>query len=271
MGHVEINGAPACVEALHRAATWNYGHFTSMQARRRTVAGLDLHLRRLREASADLFPERTPPADRTIVELIEHALGAARDASVRVTVLPAAADPTATDVMVSVSDPVPDTPGEPLRVRTIVYERELPHLKHVATMGLTYHYRAARRAGFDDVLFTTRNGQVSEGSVWNVAFWDGERVIWPDAPQLAGITMQVLRLGLKKLGVPYEQRRLSTAALAGMRAAAAVNSHCPNQPIAAVDDVALPDHRTLTGLLREAWQQVPWDTVAAGRQPGSDS
>jgi branched-subunit amino acid aminotransferase/4-amino-4-deoxychorismate lyase len=197
--------------------------------------------------------------------LIDHALGDKQDASVRVTVLPAVPDTARTDVMVSVSDPVPDTAQRPLRVRTVPYERELPHLKHVATMGLTYHYLKARGAGFDDALFARQDGRLSEGSVWNIAFWDGERVIWPDAPQLTGITMQVLRLGLEKLGVPHQERSLTSASLAGMRAAAAVNSHCPAQPIAAIDDINLPDLATLTTQLRQAWQAVPWDVLVPAR------
>lgn len=258
---MEINGASASVDEVHRAATWNYGHFTSMQVRSGTVAGLAFHLRRLREASAELFPDRAAPSDHTLVDLINHALGDKRNASVRVTVLPAALDTGGTAVMVSVSEPVPDTPKEPLRVRSVRYERELPHLKHVATMGLTYHYLQARRMGFDDALFIRRDGHLAEGSVWNIAFWDGERVIWPSAPQLTGITMQVLRLGLEKLGVPDEERSLTSASLVGMRAAAAVNSHCPAQPIASIDDFGLPEFAPLTTLLRRAWNEVSWDEL----------
>ncbi|SNY54905.1 aminotransferase class IV [Paractinoplanes atraurantiacus] len=253
MTYVEINGAPPSLEAVHRAATWNYGHFSSMQVRRRAVAGLELHLRRLREASAVLFPDATPPTDDTVVRLIGQALGDRQDASVRVTVLPGL------DVMVSISDPVADTPRAPLRVRTVVYERELPELKHVATMGLTYHSLQARRAGFDDVLFLGADGGVREGSVWNVVFSDGERVVWPEAPMLTGVTMQVLRRGLDKLGVPSERRGITS--LEGLRAAAAANSHCPAQPLASVDNRELPDHAPLTDLLWQAWREVTWDVI----------
>ncbi|KUL33019.1 aminotransferase class IV [Actinoplanes awajinensis] len=254
MAHVEIDGAPASLDALYRAATWNFGHFTSMQVRGRAVAGLEFHLRRLREASAVLFPGETPPADQRVLDLIGHALGAERDASVRVTVLPGAT------VMVSVAEPAPDAAQAPLRLRTITYERELPQLKHVATLGLTHHYLAARRDGFDDVLFAGRDGNVREGSVWNLVAFDGERVIWPDAPMLTGVTIQVLRRGLAKLGVPAEHRVLTTASLAGLSAAAA-NSHCPAQPIAAVDGTDLAAHEPLTGLLWRAWREVPWDEL----------
>ncbi|MFV2104740.1 aminotransferase class IV [Micromonospora sp. LOL_024] len=262
---VEINGAPASIDAVHRAATWNYGHYTCMQVRRRRVPGLALHLRRLREASAVLFPDTVAPSDSKIIELIEHALREEQDASVRVTVLPVLSNAAGTDVMVSVSEPVPDTARAPLRVMTVPYERELPGLKHVATMGLTHRCLEARRAGFDDVLFTGRDGNLREGSVWNVAFWDGEQVIWPEAPMLAGITMQVLRLGLRELGIPEQQRRLTSGSLTEMRAAAATNSHCPAQPIAAIDETVLREPEALTTLLRRAWQEAPWDTLHAAQ------
>ncbi|MEV4349515.1 aminotransferase class IV [Actinoplanes sp. NPDC049596] len=257
MTHVEINGAGASVEAVHRAATWNYGHFTSMQVRGGAVAGLGFHLRRLREASAVLFPGDVPPADEAVVEFIRHALGERPDASVRVTVLPGP------DVMVSVSDPVPEDGRPPLRVRSVVYERELPELKHVATLGLTYHQLEARRAGFDDALFVGSDGAVREGTVWNVVFWDGERVIWPEAPMLTGVTMQVLRLGLEKLGVLTEARTVTRGALREMRAAAAANSQCPAQPIGSVDGVKLAGHAALTELLWRAWREVAWDELGA--------
>lgn len=265
VAYVEINGASASIEAVHRAAIWNYGHFTSMQVRRGAVPGLALHLCRLREASTVLFPNSAAPSDHTIIELIEHALQDEQDASVRVTVLPAPPNGSDTEVMVSVSEPVPDTARAPLRVRTFPYERELPGLKHVATMGLTYHYLEARRSGFDDVVFTGRDGCLSEGSTWNIAFWDGERVIWPKAPMLAGITMQVLRHGLKKLGIPDMELRVTGGALTGMRAAAATSSHCPAQPIAALDGTDLPEHAALTALLRRAWREAPWETLRAAR------
>ncbi|GAA2848850.1 hypothetical protein Acy02nite_01400 [Actinoplanes cyaneus] len=66
---VEINGEPASVEAVYRAATWNYGHYTSMQVRGRAVAGLSLHLSRLDEGSAMLFPNATPPSHEQIRNL----------------------------------------------------------------------------------------------------------------------------------------------------------------------------------------------------------
>jgi 4-amino-4-deoxychorismate lyase len=164
-------------------------------------------------------------------------------------------------VMVAVSPPVDDRPRAALRVRTALYQRELPHLKHAATLGLTYHRRQAQGAGYDDVLFLGPDGTVSEGSIWNVVFWSGGRVVWPDAPMLAGITMQVLRRELDAVGVPQESRRLTAADLPGLRAAAAVNSHCPAQPLASVDGAVFGDGAELTAVLWQAWRAAAWDEI----------
>ncbi|QKW23806.1 aminotransferase class IV [Kitasatospora sp. NA04385] len=264
MLNVEINGRPANVEDVHRMATWNYGHFTSMQVRDGAVRGLDLHLRRLADASRELFADllgAQAPGDELVRGLVRQALGGRPDASVRVSVVPAG--PTGgTDLVVSVSDPVPDVPRPALRVRTAVYERDLPHLKHAATMGLTHQALSARRAGFEDVLFLGRDGSVREGSVWNAAFWDGERVIWPAAPALPGITMHLLRAALPATGVPSTTRHLAATDLPSLRAAAATNSHCPAQPLASVDHVTFPNlSAELAEILTTAWSRVPWEAL----------
>lgn len=255
MTHIEINGAAPAIEALHQAAVQGFGHYTSMQVRGRAVAGLDLHLKRLRAASAELFPDDLAPADDTITDLIGHALRDERDASVRVTILPGR------DVMVSVSAPVPDTPRPPLRVRTVRFERDLPHLKHRGTLAQTHHALEARRAGFDDVLFLSPDGLVLEGSVWNAAFWDGDRIIWPQAPMLAGITMQVLHRTLAGMAVPQTTMPISLSEKSELKAAAATNSHFPDQAIHQIDEINFPMYGHLTALLRRGWNEVPWQAI----------
>lgn len=145
---MEINGQSASIEDVHRVATWNYGHFTSMQVREGAVRGLDFHLKRLAGASHALFGNRVVSNGARIRDLIRHALGERRAASVQVTIVPqAGAPPLSTDVMVSVSDPVTEAPRPALRVCTATYERDLPHLKHLATMGLAYQRLQAKAAG----------------------------------------------------------------------------------------------------------------------------
>ncbi|MEB0161077.1 aminotransferase class IV, partial [Pseudomonas sp. AH2 (2023)] len=82
-----------------------------------------------------------------------------------------------------------------------VYAREMAHLKHNATLGLTLARRRAQAAGFDDALFVDADGLISEGSVWNLGLIQGETVVWPQAPQLAGTGMALIRRGLEGQGM----------------------------------------------------------------------
>jgi branched-subunit amino acid aminotransferase/4-amino-4-deoxychorismate lyase len=253
MRRAEIDGEPATVAGLHRVATVNYGHFTSMQVVGGAVRGLAHHLRRLERSSLELFG--TGPAGEDVRKLIRGALGDDGDASVRVTVFgggrraPANGGPS---ILVSVADPLPQAPEPAWRLRTATYVRDLPHVKHVATMGLIRNWRQAKADGFDDTLFTDPDGRVSEGTAWNLALWDGEQVVWPEAPQLAGITMQLLRPLVPSRIVPVH-----TTDLADFRGAVATYSSWPAQPVAAVDGVRFAGSGKLAELMLAAWHTVP--------------
>ncbi len=149
----------------------------------------------------------------------------------------------------------------PLRVPSARYQRDLPHLKHLGTFGISYHRRRAWQSGFDDALFTDAAGRISEGSVWNVAFHDGHRVVWPAAPALAGIGMQLLRRGLERKGMPWEVRDVGMADLATFRSAFLTNSITVGQPIASIDDIRFAPDATLIALLSECYKTNPWEPV----------
>jgi branched-subunit amino acid aminotransferase/4-amino-4-deoxychorismate lyase len=260
--NVELNGRAPDLAQLHRIATGNYGHYTSLQVRDQRVRGLALHLSRLADGAEELFGHRIGVAEEhRLLELIRHALGPVPDASVRVTFVPGADELAPPDVLVSVSEPASDEPGPPLRVQTVRYERELPEHKHRATMGLHYRTREARLAGFDDALCVGRDGLVREGTSWNVAFWDGTQVVWPAAPMLRGVTMVLLQLAMSMNGIPWDLRPVDAEELSGFAAAAAVSSRQPAQPIASIDELPLKDDGVLGETLRAAWATVPWDEL----------
>src|SRR4051812_16101898 len=152
--NLELNGHVPDLAETHRLATWNYGHFTSMQVRDGAVRGLALHFARLSDGNQDFFSyEMDFPAEHRLRELIRHALAGAADASVQVRFVPGPDPAGPPDVLVSVTDPASDEPRPPLRVRTDGYRRDWPAHKHAATMGLSYAVRRARRAGYDDAIF----------------------------------------------------------------------------------------------------------------------
>jgi 4-amino-4-deoxychorismate lyase len=260
--NLELNGHVPDLAETHRLATRNYGHFTSMQVRDGAVRGLALHFARLADGNEDFFSYTMDVADEhRLRELIRHALRREPDASVRVGFVPPGSDEGPPDVLVSVTDPVPDTPRAPLRVRTDGYRRDWPEHKHAATMGLTYAIRRAKRAGYDDALFVGGDNLVSEGTTWNAVFLDGDRVIWPRAPMLKGVTMVLLQVAMSMNGTPWTLRPVDAVELPLLTAAAAVNSICPAQPIGSIDGVPFAADEKLCATLRDAWGSVPFDVL----------
>lgn len=261
----EINGAPATIEDLRAIATFNYGHFTSMRVREGSVRGLDLHLARLDRATRELFghpldPSRVRSYLRRIVD------GERRALSVRVNVFSRAQQrdrldlPSMPDVLVS-SSAAREAGVCPLRVMSVRYEREAPHIKHVGTFGLFRQRRIAQAAGFDDAIFVDASGAISEGSIWNVGFLEGERVVWPDAPALQGISMQLLQAGLRDGGTESVTRRVELAQLGEFRGAFFTNSTSAVIPIAAIDAVAYAIDGGALERLRACAERTPWQPV----------
>lgn len=95
------------------------------------------------------------------------------------------------DVLIKVTDPA-QAPAGPLALDVVPHERHLPQVKHVGEVSKTLLLRQAIDRGFDDAAFEDSSGRLSEATIWNLAFWDGESVIWPEAEYLPGVTMQIL-------------------------------------------------------------------------------
>ncbi len=160
------------------------------------------------------------------------------------------------DVLVAVSAPVALT--APKRVRSVTWQRELPQIKHVGTFGLFAQRRAALAAGFDDALFVTADGQISEGTTWNLAVHDGEHLIWPQAPALRGTAEALLQAGW--VG-PQQTRPLRLDELAGMRAAFACNAS-GLWALDAINGQVLPGSQALAEQGRAVLARVPWQSLS---------
>ena len=80
-----------------------------------------------------------------------------------------------------------------MRVKTATYQRDLPLVKHVGLFGALRYRRTAQFDGFDDSIFTDTASFISEGAPWNVGFFNGGKVIWPNAEVLPGATMRLLK------------------------------------------------------------------------------
>ncbi|RRQ86335.1 aminodeoxychorismate lyase [Streptomyces griseofuscus] len=265
MDRVEINGVEADSDELKLLARANYAHFTSMQARNQAVRGLDLHLKRLDDSTRELFGTGLDP-DR-VRACLRHALRASPDAvTARVTVFSRHQDAVLRgehgepDLAVTTTAPL-DARTSPVRLRTTTYERDLPHVKHAGTFGLSHHRRRAVLDGYDDVLFTDRDGRISEASISNIVFFTGDHVIWPEAAVLPGITMQLLRRGLAVEGIRSERRDLRLRDLTPSFTAFLTNSISPAVPVAGIDATALTVDPGITALLVQCYETNPWQPV----------
>jgi branched-subunit amino acid aminotransferase/4-amino-4-deoxychorismate lyase len=264
--HVEINGVPATAAQLALAAS-AYGHFSTMQVRDGAVRGLSLHVQRLQEATERLFGGVLDgEALRAWLRAALERAGRWESASVRFVIASSAFDrerpevACAADVLIFVSPPIERQP-RPLRVQLCRYARELPEIKHLATFGQLWQRRQARLAGYDDALFEDAQGRISEGSVWNIGFWDGSAVTWPEAAMLDGISQRVLDDGFARCGVARRSAAIRAVDLARYTAAFTCNANGVGAPIASIDGHAFAPQPGITELLLRCYASVPAEPI----------
>jgi branched-subunit amino acid aminotransferase/4-amino-4-deoxychorismate lyase len=255
----EVDGHEPTREELQDAALDTYGHFTAMQVRDRRTRGLDLHLARLDAANRELF---AAPLDGDHVRsLIRHALAGAdtADASVRVIV-------RERHVFVTVREPFTMPADATQRLKSVPYLRTAAHIKRPGDFGQSYHIDRAADAGYEDALLVSPDGAIAEAGIANIAFLDlagtttGPSVVWPDAPVLAGITMQLVAPRLADFGMPSRTSRVMLSELDRYAGACVTNS----RGIAAVtriDDVDLPQASEFVKAMHAAYDSVPWDAI----------
>ncbi|WP_104205260.1 aminotransferase class IV family protein [Billgrantia saliphila] len=261
----QCNGREATVERLSPLAFAGYAHFTAMQVRGGRVRGLDLHLERLRLASQKMFGQALP--DDEIRRYLRTAIAAGPDdLSLVATVYSPAgeftvAGPEVTPEVLVRTSPPSSGPQGPLRLATYEYERTLPAVKHVGEVAKTYFLRRAAEQGFDDAAFVDRMGRFSEGTIWNLAFWDGDAVIWPKAEMLYGTTMGILRRQLDRLGIPQRDRIVTSADLPTLAGAVVMNSWTPGIAVSRIGDVPVPQAAAFVELLHKAYRAEPLETL----------
>ena len=256
---VQRDGELADRHALAPLAFAGYAHFTAMQVRGGRVRGLDLHLERLRNASTELFGQALP--DDRIRALLRAALvDGPDDVSLVATVYGTAGEFTAAaqapHVLERTAAPSAG-PSGPLALAVFEHERMLPHIKHVGEVAKTYYLREAARQGHDDAAFMDRDGHLSEASIWNLAFWNGGAVVWPEAAMLSGITMRIVRRRLADLGIPQRTQPITPGQAARMHGAAVMNSWTPGVAVRRVGAAPMPDAAPLLAVLHEAYALEP--------------
>jgi branched-subunit amino acid aminotransferase/4-amino-4-deoxychorismate lyase len=255
----ELNGRPVTPDELQTLALTNYGSFTSLRVDEGRVRGLSLHLERLVRDSRALFGVGLDP--ERIRELVRRVAPTSGSTTIRVTVFDPATDlghpDRADDPQVLVTQrPAGALPLPPLSVRSTVYRRDLPEVKSVGLFGTLHHRRAAQIGGYDDALFVDDQGVISEGGTWNIGFFDGDQVIWPDAESLPGVTMLLLQ-------DVHEHRvgRVSLADLGAMQAAFATNAAIGVRAIARIDGTRFAADHQVLDILRKEYTAVPGEPI----------
>ena len=245
------------------------GHFTTMQVRDGRVQGRELHFIRLVTASRELYG--SGPAKSEVGKRFREALlaaGHAGDFTLKMRVLPPRPGYRGDDVPPGHHDPAfrievdieppRQPPASPLRVRTHAGLRSCPGVKHLALDYQLTARRQARDSGFDDAVLLAPDGRISEGTFWNIVFWDGSAVVWPDAPALAGVTQWLLRAALDQAGLPQRREAVDMGSLGGLRTAFALNS-TGIADITAIDDHVFAADAGAGATLRQLLAGVPWD------------
>ncbi|MFH8882950.1 aminotransferase class IV family protein [Streptomyces californicus] len=254
-----LDGRPATAADLAALAFAGHAHFTAAQVRDGRFRGLDLHLERLRSASVELFGRALPE------ELVRSRLRTAlRDGpaglSLTATVYSPAGEFTAADAGLALlvrTGPAATGPDGPLALAAVEHERYLPHVKHVGEVAKTHLLRQAAADGFDDAAFLDRAGRFSEATIWNLAFWDGEAVVWPRADVLTGTTMGIVRRRLEALGIAQRTLDVTPADLPALAGAVVMNSWTPGVPVHRIGATDLPAAPRFLDLLHRAYEAEP--------------
>lgn len=250
-----MDGLPVDPADMRAFAFSGLAHFTTVLVERGGVRGLDRHLARLVTDARALFD-----TDLDTVLVRRRIVEAIADEPDRVVVRVTLVDPALTlerpgadahpRILVS-PRPAGSGAATSLRVRSVLFGRQRPEIKHTGLFGSLYERRLAQRAGFDDAVFVDDSGAFSEGPTWNLGFVDeAGSLVWPDGDALDGVTRDLIA-GV----VPGRTARV--ADLDGMVAAFATGSGAGIRPIASIDGTSFDTADPLLDGIREAYSRIP--------------
>lgn len=256
MIHVEVDGRVPSLDVLADVGSRSYGHFTAMQVRAGRTRGLDLHLARLAAQHRDLFDRE--PDSGWVRSCLAAAVRRFPDASVKLTLT---GDPDGAEhVTVLLRDPV-EAPTAAQRLLSVVFERQVPAVKHLGTFVQGYQARSAERQGYDDALFVTADGLMLETTVWNVGLvLDGE-VVFPAGSLLPGISMQLLQRHGPAAGLPVQSRAVALAEVADAEAVFVSNSWGIT-PVSQVDDLQVGTDAAVAARVVRVYTDIPLEPVS---------
>jgi branched-chain amino acid aminotransferase len=140
------------------------------------------------------------------------------------------------------------------RLKIVPYDRDLPMLK--TTNYLTGFYAARQVAGadYDDILFTHRDGYITEATRSNFFCVIDDVLVTPQRGMLMGITRHVMLELAAQLGIKTIERDLFPADLAQATEAFTTGSIAELMPARSIDGHQLPT--TMNGKIFMALRQA---------------
>jgi len=258
-----VDGKPASPDTVERFAFAGYAHFTNIQVRHGRVKGIDTHLDRLRDASEKLFGRAN--SDEEVRSYMRATLRGSEPAvTLRVTACSPDGDYTTTHpkpIIVTRLGPPAPALSNGLAMTTYEYERFLPELKLVGDPAKTYYLRKAADEGYDDAVLVDHFGRLVCGTIWNLAFWKDDSVIWPEGDILLGTTMRMVRRQLRTLGVPQRVEPVHLIDVGRYDGAVVMNSWSPGVAIRAIGDTPISYSPEFVDVLHRAFAREEWAMV----------
>lgn len=254
---MECDGETATLEQIWALDLSPSGHFTAMQVRGRRTLGIDFHVARLDAATHELFDVGLD--GERVCEYIRHALADIEDASVRVNVFLPDAAVADVSVVVSVRPPAP-TPTDPQGLLPVEYLRPRAHIKHASGFGQGYFAGLAQANGFDEALFVGPDGRIAEGTITNIGFVSGDEIVWPEAPRLDGVMMQVLERELDRAHISWRYEPVRIEDVASLDGAFVTNSR-GFASVTRIGEFELPTDTALSRTARQLLAAAPYDEI----------
>ena len=114
--------------------------------------------------------------------------------------------------------------------------------------------RIAQRNGFDDALFTGAGTEISESTTANVGVIAGDRIIWPQAPCLAGVTMRLIN---EAGGEQASTAPVTLTGLPGVDAVFTTSAAVGLRPVMTIDGIRFPAEHPVIDTLRKRYAEIP--------------
>lgn len=213
-----------------------YGLIETVRVRGGRIPLLDHHLARLERSLRELG---LPAPSQDVAALVRPFAGT-DDAVLRVEVCGGRATVTVREL------PALEPPA--------VIMAANPHepYRHKTTQRECFRAAAeqAAAAGADDALLVTHEGWVAEGTVWNVFWWDGPRLVTPALD--LGILPGIGRARVLDLAPDIEEGRSARAALEG-KSLFLTNAVRGVVAIVALDGAAVPPDPRTQELAERFW------------------